>query len=255
MDRSHRVTLGVLSGVLVAVCALRSTAAPAPAEGGQTALRFETPDKKYTYNYLLYLPKGYADKGDKKWPLIVFLHGIAERGTNIDMVKNHGVPKIVGQKDDFPFVVLSPQCELNSVWGAEVVGLNALLDDVLAKRAVDPDRVCLTGHSMGGYGTWAWACANPERFAALAPICGAGDPTKAVAIKDIPTWVFHGAKDTVDRPAKSEAMVNAMKAAGGDPKYTLYPDAFHDSWTVTYDNPELYKWFLSQTRKKAGAAK
>ena len=101
---------------------------------------------------------------------------------------------------------------------------------------------------MGGFGTWALAAAHPERFAAIAPICGGGDPKQAERLKDLPIWVFHGAKDPTVPLARSEEMVKALKEAGGEPKFTVYPDAGHDSWTETYDNPELYEWFLAHKR-------
>jgi predicted peptidase len=103
---------------------------------------------------------------------------------------------------------------------------------------------------MGGYGTWSLATEYPERFAAIAPICGGGDPKKAHLLKDMPVWVFHGAKDTVVPPERSEEMVNALKEAGGNVQYTVYPEADHDSWTETYNNPKLYEWFLKHKRKK-----
>jgi predicted peptidase len=251
MVSARRVVLGAVSGVLA--LGLCGAASSAPAAGQQVPLVFEKSigDKKTTYNYWLYLPKGYVEKGEKKWPLIIFLHGMGERGNDVNKVKIHGIPKVAEKRDDFPFIAASPQCPGDSFWTKEVAGLNAFLDELIAKHSVDTDRVYLTGLSMGGYGTWTWSCANPERFAALAPICGAGDPSKAAAIKDIPTWVFHGAKDGTVKPVKSEEMVKALKDAGGKPDFTLYPDAGHDSWTVTYDNAELYAWFLKQSRKKA----
>ncbi len=198
-------------------------------------------------NYWLFLPADYG-KTDKSWPLILFLHGAGESGTNLAKVKIHGIPKIVEKKKDFPFIAVSPQCPGRG-WNVEA--LNGLLDDVLAHYKVDQDRVYLTGLSMGGFGTWALASAHPERFAALAPICGGGNPDNAAKLKDIPIWVFHGAQDKTVPPARSEAMVKAIKEAGGNVKHTVYPEAGHDSWTVTYNNPELYEWFLQQKRRAA----
>lgn len=194
-------------------------------------------------NYLLSLPKGYDDS-KKDWPLILFLHGAGESGDDLAKVKKHGLAKVVGSKD-LPFIVVSPQSPGR---GWNPAALNALLDDLTAHYRVDKDRVYLTGLSMGGFGTWALAAAHPERFAAIAPVCGGGDPKQAQRLKDIPTWVFHGAKDPTVPLARSEEMVKALKDAGGSPKFTVYPEARHDSWTETYDNPELYDWFLAHTR-------
>ncbi len=202
---------------------------------------------KVKMEYLLYLPDGY-DKSDKKYPLILFLHGAGESGTDVNRVKKHGMAKVVETRKDLPFIVVSPQSPGRG-WNPDT--LNALLDQVMAENRVDPDRVYLTGLSMGGYGTWSLAAAHPERFAAIAPICGGGNPRDASKLKNLPIWVFHGAKDPTVPIARSQEMVNALKQAGADVKFTIYPDAFHDSWTQTYDNPELFAWFLSHKRGEA----
>jgi predicted peptidase len=119
---------------------------------------------------------------------------------------------------------------------------------VIDGHRVDQDRIYLTGLSMGGFGTWDWAVAEPGRFAAIAPICGGGKPFFAKRIKHISTWIFHGAKDSGVPLSLSEEMVAAMEKHGAKPKLTVYPELEHDSWTVTYENPELYKWFLEQKR-------
>jgi predicted peptidase len=113
---------------------------------------------------------------------------------------------------------------------------------------VDPDRVYLTGLSMGGYGTWSLAAAHPERFAAIVPICGGGNPADAAKLASLPVWVFHGAKDPTVPLERSKEMVEAIKSAGGNPRFTIYPEAGHDSWTETYNNPELYQWLLEQKK-------
>jgi predicted peptidase len=219
-----------------------------PASGKQTPAEFSQ-EVTVTTKYLIFLPEGY-EESDKKFPLMLFLHGAGESGSDLQKVKMHGPPKIVDGKPDFPFIVVSPQSPGRG-WQPET--LNGLLDEVIAKYRVDTDRVYLTGLSMGGYGTWALAAAHPERFAAIAPICGGGNPDDAAKIKDIPTWVFHGAKDSVVPLDRSQVMVDALKSAGAEPKFTIYPDAEHDSWTETYDNAELYKWMLEHSlsdRKK-----
>ena|GEM_PF-471970 len=216
-----------------------------PAPGVQKPQKL---DKEITVRvrlgYHLFLPEQYQSDG-KPWPLLIFLHGAGETGTDLELVKKHGPPKIVETRKDFPFVVVSPQAPS---FGWKVEALNSLLDEILAKYNVDPDRVYLTGLSMGGYGTWLWAAANPERFAAIAPICGGGNVADASKLKDLPIWVFHGAKDSVVPLKRSQEMVDALKKAGREPKFTVYPEAEHDSWTETYNNPELYSWLLQQKR-------
>lgn len=200
--------------------------------------------------YLLYLPKEYGQDPQKRWPLLMFLHGAGESGTDLAKVKIHGPPKLIAQGKEFPFIVVSPQCpSVREWWSAEV--LNGLLDEVSQKYAVDPDRVYLTGLSMGGYGTWNLASTYPDRFAAIAPICGGGLPRYASRLRNLGVWVFHGAKDPVVKLDESEEMVNALKAVGAEVRFTVYPEAQHDSWTETYNNPELYEWLLQHRRKSA----
>ena len=210
--------------------------------------------REVTLDYLLFLPQDYGKEADKKWPLILFLHGAGERGSDVNKVKVHGPPKVEEQTKDFPFVVVSPQCPEGRWWEPEEVA--ALLDEVQSKHKVDPDRVYLTGLSMGGFGTWETATQYPDRFAAIAPICGGGRPYSARRIRNLPAWVFHGEKDEVVPIKRSEEMVEALKQAGGDVKFTRYPEAGHDSWTATYDNPELYDWFMKHKRgqKAQGAS-
>lgn len=195
--------------------------------------------------YLLHLPPGYAT-GRKRWPLILFLHGAGERGTDLNLVKKHGVAKIVEAQPDFPFIVVSPQCPTDGWWSSEL--LAAILDEVEREYRVDNKRIYLTGLSMGGYGTWDLAMAQPHRFAALVPICGRGNPLRVHRIKHLPIWVFHGAKDKVVPLTNSVDLVRALRKCGAKPKFTIYPDAAHDSWTRTYSDPRLYKWLLKFSR-------
>lgn len=212
---------------------------------GQYGYSFEKKiTKKVGCKYLLYLPEGYGEKC-KKWPLIMFLHGAGERGDNLELVKKHGPPKIVGMGKELPFIIVSPQCPNDVWWPEQTDVLKSLLDNVEKNYRVDTDRVYLTGLSMGGFGTWTLACAYPGRFAAIAPICGGVERYLADRLKDVPVWAFHGARDKVVPVRRSEEMVEAVRKAGGDAKLTVYPEAEHDSWTATYDNQELYDWFLS----------
>jgi predicted peptidase len=206
--------------------------------------------------YLLYEPKDYDATSGKRWPLMLFLHGAGERGTNVSKVAVHGPPKLVKQKKDFPFLIVSPQCPEGESWSNDT--LLALLDEVIKKHAVDTNRVYLTGLSMGGFGTWSLGVEYPERFAAIAPVCGGGDTIhvlltsrkKSQALKTLGVWAFHGAKDPVVNLEESERMIAALKKAGvKDIQLTVYPEAQHDSWTETYNNEKLYEWFLKHERK------
>lgn len=211
----------------------------------QTSHNFQKEVKiNLTANYLLYLPKDYEDN-DKEFPLVLFLHGAGERGNDLEKVKVHGLPKLVNEGKEFPFIIVSPQCPDLLLWNTDV--LSSLLDEIEANYKVDKNRIYVTGLSMGGHGTWSLALAQPNRFAAIAPVCGWADTTKVKTISHMPIWVFHGAKDVVVPVKASEDMVAALKNCGSNVKLTIYPDANHDSWTETYNNEELYKWFLEQS--------
>jgi predicted peptidase len=224
------------------------------AEVGQHAQSFE---KEITMTararYWLYVPEEYA-ASDREWPLVLFLHGAGERGDDLEKVTIHGPPKLIAKEGKtFPFIIVSPQCPAGEWWTDvhQVQSLNALLDDLVSRYRIDKDRVYLTGLSMGGFGTWVLAATYPDRFAAIAPVCGAGNRWSAKRIAHIPAWVFHGAKDGVVPLACSEDMVAALKKVDCDVRLTVYPDAHHDSWTETYSNPELYEWFLEHKRSRA----
>ena len=242
--------LGLAFLVGIGGMAGRSMAAEEPGKtGGQSEEMFQREiTKTVGLRYLLYLPKGYGENQEQKWPLMLFLHGAGERGNDLNVVKKHGPPKLIDQGKDLPFIIVSPQCPSGSWWTEQLDALMALLDEVQSKHAVDPDRIYLTGLSMGGFGSWALGCRYPQRFAALAPICGGGEWFLAERLKDVPVWTFHGAKDPVVPLRESQEMVTALRRAGGNVQLTVYPEAQHDSWTETYNNPKLYEWFLSQRK-------
>ena len=195
--------------------------------------------------YLLAPPAG-ADRPETGWPMVLFLHGAGERGNDLDRVCKHGPPKLVAQGRTFPFVLVSPQCPAHQWWHTDM--LNALVDEVVAGRDVDENRIYVTGMSMGGFGTWSLALAYPDRFAAIAPICGGGPPYVADRLGRLPVRAFHGAKDEIVPLYESQRMVDALRACGGDAELTVYPDAGHDSWTQTYDDPAFWEWLLAQRR-------
>lgn len=199
--------------------------------------------KRLTARYLLYLPDGYAPDTDKRWPLILFLHGAGERGTDTEKIARLGPLGYAKKHPEFPFIVVSPQCPLQEDWSPEV--LDALLDEILAEHRVDEDRVYLTGFSMGGWGTWELAMERTERFAAIAPLCGRVIPLLCGRLWKMPIWVFHGDKDDVVPFEHSREMVGYLRGMGNDKiEFTVYPGAGHDIWERSYDRPELYAWFL-----------
>jgi predicted peptidase len=212
----------------------------------QTAKRFKAKlVKPLELPYLLYLPKS-ASK--KKLPLVMFLHGAGERGNNLELVKLHGLPKLIEQGQAFPFIAVSPQCLTDSWWTMELDALKGLLESVIKTHNVDTKRVYLTGLSMGGMGTWQFAGTYPEFFAAIAPVCGGGEIHLTRNLTEMPIWAFHGDKDDLVPLEESQRMVAGVKHHGGKAKLTVYKNVGHDSWTKTYNNPKLYEWLLSHSR-------
>ena len=212
---------------------------------GKTNQHPVTFKRMVTGDYQVFLPPGY-DKSDHKWPLVVFLHG-AGGGTTIGTVVEGGLPGLAGRYADFPFVLVSPRCPTRG-WGSMLTTLNVMLNEVLEKYKVDPNRVYLTGLSMGGNGTWTWASANPERFAAAVPICGGGRTQLVQQMKGIPVWAFHGEKDDLVPLQQTVDTVDALKKAEGNVKLTIYPGVGHGSWVPAYNTPELYVWMLQHRR-------
>ena len=181
--------------------------------------------------------------------MLLFLHGAGERGDDLELVKVHGPPKMIAQGRDFPFVVVSPQCPKDEWWSIDA--LHDLLNEIVETYRIDTARIYVTGLSMGGYATWGLACTYPERFAAVVPICGGGDSEKAPLMKEVPTWVFHGAKDEAVPLQQSQEMVDALKAAGSDVRFTVYPEGGHvEAWQNAYGDPALWEWLAKQRRAK-----
>jgi predicted peptidase len=203
--------------------------------------------KTVSGKYLLYLPQDYG-KTQKRFPLIMYLHGGSLRGDDVEKLRTLGLPQLLERDKSFPFVVVSPLCPAGEIW-TDTGMLIGILDEVVSKYKIDDERIYLTGHSMGGRGTWYLAYKHPERFAAIAPMSG-GPTIKAWAsrLKDMPIWVFHGAKDDLVSLSESKEMVEAIKAVGGDVKFTAYPDRDHFILGV-YEGQQLYEWFLQHKRK------
>jgi len=207
--------------------------------------------------YALYVPPDYNDS-PRRWPLILFLHGAGERGDDVQLLLKHGPLKEALLRKDFPFLVVAPHCpapqagapSLSITWTDAAGDALAALADVEAHYRVDPTRIYLTGLSLGGFGSFYLAAEHPGRFAAVAPICGGGEAARVKAYEGTPFWIFHGMQDRVVPPNRSVEMADTMRAFGQDVKLTTYPDLGHDAWTVTYENDELYAWFLSHRRPK-----
>jgi len=224
------------------------------------------------YHYRVFAPKGWSKK--KKWPVVLFLHGAGERGDDNTAQTRVGIgPAILREQSSFPFVVVLPQCPTNRWWTEPEMQALALkaLDQTMSEFNGDTKKTYLTGLSMGGYGAWAMASANPRKFAALAVVCGGirppprlnlpetakppatakDDPYGAVAAKvgKTPVWIFHGGADPVVPVSESQRMAGVLKAAGGNVRYSEYQGVGHNSWDKAYAEPELFPWLLSQRKK------
>jgi predicted peptidase len=198
-----------------------------------------------TSKYVVFVPHSY--QGQKAYPLILFLHGLGESGSDGRKQVAVGLgPAIKKSERAFGFIAVFPQSQKRSWQASSEDGQRALgiLDEVTAAYRVDAKRVYLTGLSMGGYGTWSLAAKYPDKWAAIAPVCGGGNPENAERIKNIPCWCFHGSVDASVNVEKSRQMIAALKAVGAKPKYTEYPGVGHKCWDKAYGTPELYTWFL-----------
>lgn len=256
-----------MKSIVSAVCAgtLSVTVFAQNAADLTTPQTFQTPEGevlKYRIHVPANLPAG------KKVPLVLFLHGAGERGDDNVAQLKHGVADLIrfGMTNG-EAIVIAPQCPagtqwVNTNWSAPSHLMPSmpstpmklallLLQDALSKMPVDPDRVYVTGISMGGYGVWDILQRKPALFAAAIPICGGGDTTLAPKLKNIPIRVFHGEKDSAVMVSRSRDMVKALQNCGGKVQYREYPNAGHDVWTRTYADKTVLKWLFDQRRPKA----
>lgn len=220
--------------------------------------------------YRLFKPKGYSP--DKKYPIMITLHGAGERGVDDSLQLKYKLGLMWADSAAQairPSFVFAPQCPpepnrwVNRPWeggsydfasvpiSAPLQAVVDILDSLSREFSLDADRVYVSGMSMGGYGAWYLLMKYPDRFAAAVPVCGAGDPKQAAAIKHVPVWAFHAADDNVVPVAGSRDMINALKAAGGNPTYTEYAPGLrygHDAWTPSANTEGLAAWVLAQSR-------
>ena len=217
------------------------------------------------FRYRLLKPR--SVESGSRYPVVLFLHGAGERGDdNLKQLKY--LPAWMADpslRQKHPCFLIAPQCRMDERWvdiswadkksmpqspspSTDLVAAVAALDAVIGTEAVDPDRVYLTGLSMGGYGTWDLATRMPERFAAILPICGGGDEQTAAKIAKLPIWCFHGDADDVVPVVRSRSMIEAVRTAGGNPKYSEFQRVGHDSWTPAYRDPAVLDWLFAQRR-------
>ena len=215
-------------------------------------------DESGEHKYVVFVPASY--RSDKPSPAILFLHGAGERGKDNRLQLLVGfAPYIKARAKTFPFLVVLPQCELSEgrileSWSADQPdGKRALesLDDARKHYNFDEKRVVLTGWSMGGYGAWSLAIAEPSRWSALVPVSGGGDVDKVAILKDLPVWAFHGAKDSLVKPEEGRKMVDALSAAGGTATFTELPDGLHDISADVYGNDAVVAWMLNPGKSAA----
>jgi len=200
------------------------------------------------FPYLVQLPRGYGDDTNRLWPLVFYLHGIGEWGTNHEKLLRFGPPHLMAEGRDLPCIVVSPQMPENYFTFRESNAMIQILDEVMVAYRIDKHRVHVTGNSMGGYGAVVMAAREPERFASLVPVCGGVDYLDSMRLRDVPMWAFHGAKDPIIPVEESRRMVDLVNKIGGHARLTVYPDLGHDCWERAYDDPELWKWMLAQKK-------
>ena len=204
-------------------------------------------NQSHKLKYFIYFPNDYLTK---KYPLVLFLHGAGERGTNLKDIEIHGLPKLVKNGKKFPFIIIAPQCPLNLWWSdpLPVDLLSKLVNYMVMKYRIHKNHVFCTGLSMGGYGTLALSIKNPKLFSAIIPICGGVDIKNffdILNLKDLPIWLFHGDKDEVIPLENSQSIYKVLKPVNKNIKLTVYKGVDHNSWDRAYDDNELYKWMLS----------
>ena len=204
-------------------------------------------DAHFNFRYIQYLPKDFDE--NKEYPLVFFLHGAGERGDDLDVAMRHGYMKYVREEGkEYPFICVAPQCPFDKYWGCYTESLIAFLEDIIATLPVDKSRVYLTGLSMGGTGTWMLAMACPEKFAALAPVCGSGIYWYGEAVKDIPIMMYHGDCDTIVPITESINMLNAVNKRGGNAQLEICYGVDHDAWNNAYGDDKLLNRMLAQKK-------
>lgn len=246
-DIDRRTVLALPLALAPAMSNALSPAVTPPIDGRQA--EWATPASvalHATLRHWLYLPAGYHEQADRAWPLIVFLHGSGERGSQLDKVKAHGLPKLIDAGQAVPAIVVSPQCDEDFDWDPHL--LHALLVSLRSQWRIDPKRVTATGLSMGGAGCWDWAMAYPDDLAGIAPVCGYGRPLRLARMQDVPVRAYHGADDPVVPPSAQQTLVSELRNSKRQAELTIYPGVGHDAWNLAYADSGLLPWLLARSR-------
>jgi len=209
--------------------------------------------KTVRYNYLTYLPESYNLDTLQHWPLIIYLHGGSDRGTNLKKLYSSGIPDQIYRGRKFPFIVISPQCPLSIRWETDN-WFEPLYKEITHKYRIDTNRIYLTGYSLGGSGTWYLATKYPERFAAIAPMSGFTSHNEFISrnvgrLKDMPVWAFHGKMDMTVHYEETESIVKKLQKKNEHLKFTSEPTVGHWIHWLVYPKQELYDWFLSHDKR------
>ncbi len=204
-----------------------------------------------SFPYRIYLPKDYDGKGSKL-PIVFFLHGVGERGDDLDLIEKHGIPKLIKNGKSFPFITVAPQCPPSQWWSEPkmIKSLISLVEEIFQKYDIDKSKVYITGLSMGGFGTIALANERPDFFAAALAVCGGADFNDFENLRDMPLWLLHGSDDDTHPASYSEKIYDHLKDENSEIKLTIYDGVDHNSWDITYDNPDIYDWLLSKQKKE-----
>lgn len=198
----------------------------------------------FNISYDVFYPDDCADL-----PLLIYLHGAGERGTEISHVYRHGIPKLICEGKEIPAVVLCPQCPTWAVWDNVVADVKKVIDHVVQQFHIKEDRICITGSSMGGFGTWMMGKTYSNFFSAIGPVAGGGMSWRCSNLRTTPVYAIHGAADTCVPPCYSELMVNGVNNTGGKAKLLLLDNLGHnDGIDYAYRNTDLIDWLLSQRR-------
>ncbi len=201
----------------------------------------------HPFYYIEYLPPDFDP--DKQYPLVFFLHGAGERGTDPDNAMRHGYMKYVREQGkEYPFIFIAPQCPEGKYWGCYTESLSAFLDELLETLPIDRSRVYLTGLSMGGTGTWMLAMARPDLFAALMPVCGSGIYWNVAPLLQTPIYMVHGDSDTCVPISDSIEMLTSVNSRGGKAQIKICYGVGHDAWNYAYTDDALLEWLLAQRK-------